>query len=150
MAQDVLVCVDGSDRSLEAARAGLAVVAADATAVLVTAIDPPDPLTVTGTGFAGGVMSEAEFEAEEAERLAAAEDLLGAAAESLGRSGAPTRVLFGPAGPAICDHAEAVGALAIVIGSRGHGGIARAVLGSVSDHVVRHAPCPVVVTGPTG
>ena len=33
----------------------------------------------------------------------------------------------------------------IVIGSRGHGGVRRALMGSVSDSVVRHAHCPVLV-----
>jgi nucleotide-binding universal stress UspA family protein len=34
----------------------------------------------------------------------------------------------------------------VVVGSRGRGGIRRALLGSVSDYVVRNAPCSVVVT----
>lgn len=33
----------------------------------------------------------------------------------------------------------------LVVGSRGHGGIRRALIGSVSDSVVRHAHCPVLV-----
>ena len=41
--------------------------------------------------------------------------------------------------------AEELGAGLIVVGSRGLGGIRRALMGSVSDSVVRHAHCPVLV-----
>jgi nucleotide-binding universal stress UspA family protein len=40
---------------------------------------------------------------------------------------------------------EEIGAGLIVTGSRGLGGISRALMGSVSDSVVRHAHCPVMV-----
>jgi nucleotide-binding universal stress UspA family protein len=39
----------------------------------------------------------------------------------------------------------AAGADLLVLGSRGHGGFAKALLGSVSQHCVQHARCPVVV-----
>ena len=33
----------------------------------------------------------------------------------------------------------------IVMGSRGKGGLARAILGSTSDYVMHHAACPVLI-----
>jgi nucleotide-binding universal stress UspA family protein len=41
--------------------------------------------------------------------------------------------------------AEELGVGLIVMGSRGLGGVRRALMGSVSDSVVRHAHCPVLV-----
>jgi nucleotide-binding universal stress UspA family protein len=41
--------------------------------------------------------------------------------------------------------AEELGADLIVMGCRGHRGVRRAIEGSISDAVIRHAPCPVLV-----
>ena len=49
---------------------------------------------------------------------------------------------------AIVHLAEDIGAGLIVIGSRGFGGLKRALLGNVADSVVRHAHCPVLVVRP--
>jgi nucleotide-binding universal stress UspA family protein len=52
----------------------------------------------------------------------------------------------GPAVPVLLEAAE--GASLLVVGSRGHGQVAGLVAGSVSQHLARHAPCPVVVARP--
>jgi len=53
------------------------------------------------------------------------------------------RVVKGQAGQVLVDAAE--GADLLVVGCRGHGGLAGAVLGSVSQFCAHHAPCPVVI-----
>jgi nucleotide-binding universal stress UspA family protein len=55
----------------------------------------------------------------------------------------------GPAGESIVDVAEAEAADLIVVGTHDRGAVGRLLLGSVSDHVVRHARCPVMVVRPT-
>jgi nucleotide-binding universal stress UspA family protein len=47
------------------------------------------------------------------------------------------------AAPAMIE--SAAGAYMVVVGARGIGGFKGLVLGSVSQHVVHHAPCPVLV-----
>jgi nucleotide-binding universal stress UspA family protein len=49
----------------------------------------------------------------------------------------------------ICDAAAERKPDVVVAGSRGHGGLARAYLGSTSTSLIQHAPCPVLVA-PTG
>lgn len=50
-----------------------------------------------------------------------------------------------PGNPADVLIDAARGAELLVVGSRGHGTFARALLGSVSERCAMHAPCPVVI-----
>jgi nucleotide-binding universal stress UspA family protein len=56
----------------------------------------------------------------------------------------------GDPGDSIAAAAEAEDADLVVVGTRGRSGAERMFLGSVSDHVVRHAECPVLVVRPSG
>jgi nucleotide-binding universal stress UspA family protein len=93
-----------------------------------------------------------EFEAESEERQRISErrarELLEAEVEKI-RSGGVTvaegHLIEGRVAPGIVTLAEGIGAGLIVMGSRGLGGIRRALIGSVGDSVVRHAHCPVLV-----
>lgn len=56
----------------------------------------------------------------------------------------------GKAGEVICRIAEDKSADLIVVGTRGHNKVKRAIIGSVSNYVTHHAPCPVLVSRPKG
>lgn len=66
----------------------------------------------------------------------------------LREAGVPADVVvgYGQPGEEIVRVAESCGADLIVVGRRG-AGLTKALLGSVSDSVVKHARCPVVVVG---
>jgi len=150
MALTVLLCTDGSELAHHALAAGLAVVGKPDRVVVATVVEAVDPTLVVGTGFAGGVMGP-----EQALQMAdiadtAAQQTLDSTVGSLRLEGAEKTVLVGHAGPVLCDYATTLPASVIIIGTRGRGGLKRAVLGSVSDHVVRHAPCPVLTVTSSG
>ena len=48
-------------------------------------------------------------------------------------------------GVRVAQVAEELPASVVVLGTHGRSGLRRAVMGSTSDHVVRHAACPVLV-----
>ena len=64
---------------------------------------------------------------------------------SAGGTVVEAHLIEGRIAPQIVALAEQIGAGLIVMGARGVGGIRRALTGSVSDSVVRHAHCPVLV-----
>src|SRR6185369_7470077 len=97
----ILVCVDGSDASTDAAAAGLALIGGDPRVIVVTVAEETDPMLVTGSGFAGPVMTREELQAlddnAEKQSFAVAEQ----AAATLGISDADVRVVRGDPGRAL-------------------------------------------------
>jgi nucleotide-binding universal stress UspA family protein len=82
-----------------------------------------------------------------------AEDILNEQAEKIAREGGEVaekhlRIAERYRAQQIVQVAEDIEAGLIVMGSRGLGGVRRALVGSVSDSVVRHAHCPVLVVRP--
>jgi nucleotide-binding universal stress UspA family protein len=79
-----------------------------------------------------------------------AEKILDEQAEMVEREGATVaekhlRIAERHRAQQIVQVAEDIEAGLIVMGSRGRGGVRRALMGSVSDSVVRHAHCPVMI-----
>jgi nucleotide-binding universal stress UspA family protein len=79
-----------------------------------------------------------------------AETELAAVAERLFAAGFPVEahVRLGPAGPTILEGARAWETGVIVMATHGRSGLGRWLYGSVADHVLRHAPVPVLLVSP--
>ena len=146
MTSPILLCADGSDEALDALAAGIGLLGTVGGYVLVTVADAPDPEVLSGTGHAGAELSADEFDLAVGRAHESARQVLAEAEERLGLDDVEVRVLGGEPASAICGLATELGARAVVLGTRGRGGLKRALLGSVSDYVVRNAPCTVVVT----
>lgn len=144
----VLIATDGSNIALNAATGALAVFGDRADYVLLAVIDAiADPDADAG-GFEGPVLSETEAIEDHREAVVEAEGALAQSARVFGPN--PVRHLTvekdeGSVGAKICASAIELGAEVVVVGSHGRHAITDLVLGSVSNYVVHHASCPVLV-----
>ncbi|HET9102172.1 MAG TPA: universal stress protein [Solirubrobacteraceae bacterium] len=87
--------------------------------------------------------------ADEQEREAKIERQLATAGESVTVAMHRASNLEGPVAKVIGRIAEEAGADVLVVGSRGHGALAGAALGSVTQHLLHDAHCPVLSIGPS-
>lgn len=142
----VLLCTDGSDMAVEALRSSLPILAPTDRTIVVTVESPADPELTTGNGFAGRSSQDLSEQIVTTGDMGA-KQILDATVAALDLGEVEIMAIVGKPGPAICDLAAELQATAIVIGTSGRSGLRRAMIGSTSDHVVRHAPCPVVVQG---
>jgi nucleotide-binding universal stress UspA family protein len=136
----IVAGTDGSPSSMSALR--WAVQQAALTGATVDAVIAWHyPAAAGGYGWAPtGTEGSFDFRENAGKVLA---DAISAAADP--GSGVRVRALVLEGDPAQVLLDACAGADLLVVGSRGHGGFAEALLGSVSQHCVHHAHCPVVV-----
>jgi len=70
------------------------------------------------------------------------------AAEGAPEARPAVRISAAPA-QEIVDYAATIHADIIIVGTHGRSGVSRLLMGSVAEHVVRTAPCPVLVVRPS-
>jgi nucleotide-binding universal stress UspA family protein len=135
----ILVAVDGSEPSLKAARMAADVALRFGSKLTLCHVVPKLLLPPDVYG-----LTIAEVEKE---HRAYADRLLETAVAALDEPGldVSTTVLYGSPAEAIAEEAAVEDVELVVIGSRGHGAVARMFLGSVSDRIVHISPKPVLV-----
>ena len=143
----VLIATDGSPASIDAARrSGELLKAADRVTLVTVVTEVPGD---DAGGFEGSVFSPGEQDRLWEQEMAEAGAELERTARALTTAQIDKRVEVGDVGGTVCRVAADLKVDLIVVGSHGRGAIERMLLGSVSDQVVRHAPCPVLVIRPT-
>ena len=141
--QRIVVGVDGSEHSRRALQWALDEALLRGAAVdVVHAWEPPFLVAYGGMPVTGFVYDPTPYEE-------AGHQLLDDTVDAVDTKGAPAMekiLVRGSAAPMILDIAK--GADMVVVGSRGRGGFAGLLLGSVSQQVAQHAPCPIVIVPP--
>ena len=136
----ILLATDLSEASSSATEEAFDLAGRLGAALLIVSIIDPGSLLLPGGRF------RARVDQVRDSREQAAQDLV-----ERGRSAGVLvsyLVWTGDPGDMIVSAAEAEHADMIVVGSHGRGAVGRLFLGSVSEHVVRNAPCPVLVVRP--
>ena len=109
-----------------------------------TAMLYPEATDMEGVERRDPVLEE-EFERRSEQRGREVLDAEVGRARSAGGTVEQAHLAMGEPAREIVHLADDLGAGLIVVGSRGRGGMRRVLMGSVSDAVVRHAHCPVMV-----
>ena len=140
-----LVATDGSAGAIEAALAARGLLHDGVELLLVTVVPAPEDPQETAGGFEGPAFTEEEADEWAAKASEAGRMALEHTADALGR-GVELRLVEGddPA-TTLCRVAEQISADVLVIGSSEKGFLRRLLVGSVMNHLVHHAPCPVLV-----
>jgi nucleotide-binding universal stress UspA family protein len=149
MAGRIVVGIDGSQASKDALSWAVAEARLRSDSVVaIHAWTPPYPAASvaypTAAAFPGVPVAPVDDDLADAMRKGAEELLAEAVSEvAADEVTIEQRIVEGPAASALIDAAK--DAELLVVGSRGHGGFTGLLLGSVSQQVANHAPCPIVI-----
>jgi len=138
----VLIGADGSDLARRAAERAREVL--DIDHVIVATVVQPVLAGVLPVGVSGGYVGSGLADPEVTERLHREATTHATEIASMFPDSS-IRVLDGAPGAELCRLAEEESVGVIVVGSHGAGFLRRVLLGSVSHHLVQHAPCPVLI-----
>jgi nucleotide-binding universal stress UspA family protein len=133
----VLLATDLSPTSADATTAALDLAATVGARLLAVSVIDPGALRLPGGRYFARVDQVRAEREQVAQELVARGRSIGVDVDFLVWEGEP--------GESIIEAAEAESADLIVVGSHGRGAVGRFLIGSVSDHVVRQATCPVLV-----
>lgn len=141
MIKNILVGVDGSKPSVQACHYAMDLATqTQAQLTFLFVIETPQVIPV---GPLSGYVTTAPARSED--EVKKAEALVEQVAKERPGLKVTTRVELGDPVDTICEVAKSMNADLVVVGARGQNAAQRFLLGSVSDRVVHHAPCPVLV-----
>jgi nucleotide-binding universal stress UspA family protein len=144
----VLVAVDGSVESTDAARVAHELLGGRAEFLVITVADSGATLTgmlpLADASLAGAYVPPDIAQESINQAMRAAQEAATKAA-AVADERATTLIELGDAGETICRVAEEHHVDLIVVGSHNRGWFSRLVTPSVRNHLVEHAPCPVLV-----
>jgi nucleotide-binding universal stress UspA family protein len=143
----VVVGVDGSPESRAAVRFALEDAARRGAALRVVSAYVPPEYWAAAYGLAALPTVEEVVGEHEAVAREAVDAVV---ADEAALADVPVEVIARPGPPAEALIEQSRGAELLVLGHRGRGGFASAVLGSVGLHCVLHALCPVTIVRPEG
>lgn len=139
----ILLATDGSEEAALAARTAMDVADGTDSELHVVFVELPAAYVGMGPPEIADIPPPRQEELDEdARRLL---DTHVKQIEARGSTVSQAHLRVGRPDEQIVALAEEIGAGLIVMGSRGLGGLRRLLMGSVSDSVVRHAHCPVLV-----
>ena len=143
---NIVMATDGSDAAIDAARRSVDLLRPGAHVTLVMVIpEYEDPMEDAG-GIEGSAITYEQADKDWNKATAKGQSALDRTAAVLGPD---VEVRLVPddesTGTAIVRVAREIKADVLVIGSSGRGWLSRLLGGSVSDHVIHHVPCPVMV-----